>query len=93
MTTIIRVFTAFLWIGLVLGVLAGFGAGYQMASANPAMGSYMPVLMGFLGLLTSVLVLGAGFTLVGIYENTLAIQKAMKDGASLSMAANPGVRS
>lgn len=85
-TVVVRIYAAFLWLGLLIGYLVGYYAtkNYAEQAAMSGATAPSPVVGGLLGLFISILVLGAGFTLVGIYENTLATANALRRNGGYS---------
>jgi hypothetical protein len=76
---IVRIYSAVLWLGLVVGFVTGYYYVKMMAAQmGPDAPAMYPLLGGLVGLFIAIVVLGAGFTLAGIYENTLATANALR---------------
>lgn len=76
---IMRVFLVFSAIVSFGGLVAGFIIGYTFFSAPvPNMPAWSPLIGGLLGLVVACIVLGPSLILAGIYENTLATAKAVR---------------
>jgi ABC-type branched-subunit amino acid transport system permease subunit len=76
---IIRVFLVFSTIVSFFALVASFFIGYMFFRAPlPDVPSWSPLVGGLLGLAIACIVLGPGLILAGIYENTLATAKALR---------------
>lgn len=87
---IVRIYSVILWFGL----LVGFSVGYYIVKIGaqqlgPDGQSVHPFVGGLVGLFIAILILGVGFTLAGIYENTLATANALRRMGGQSGSTNP----
>ncbi len=86
---VVRIFSIALWLGLLVGFMAGYL--YVRIPMGPDGPFWPPLLGGLVGLFVAIMILGAGFTLAGIYENTLATARALQRMSGQTSGAQRGI--
>lgn len=89
-TAIVRIYSVFLFLALIAAFIFPYSYWYYVQQANPELGGNVsPLAGGLVGLGFGILILGAGFVLVGIFENTLSIAKSLREAKSASSSPTP----
>lgn len=89
-TLIVRIYSVFLFLALIAAFIMPFSYWYYVRAVNPEVGaSVSPFIGGLVGLCIGILVFGAGFVLIGIFENTLTLANSARDSKAAPSSISP----